>query len=179
MIIKSELSKKYAQAYFNLYVDSIKPSSVQSLQDAADFLSHSKELLFLLDYGALNSQEVDRCIQLFINKFQLPVFIEKLFMLLLEQNRIFLIGLVLHDICCLYKQHHNELDVTLSSVQELSPEQIEMLSDFFAFYSQSKINLTVVQDKSLIAGIRMQSEVWLWEDSVAKVLRTLKQNVLL
>ena len=179
MIVKSEFSKKYAQAYFNVYSESVEPSSIQALQNAAHFLSHSKQILFLLGYGTLGSQEVKRCIQLFIQKFELPQTIEKICMLLLEHNRIFLLGLVLHDICCIYKQEHNEIDVTLSTAHELLPEQIVELTKFFTAYSKGNVAMEVVQDTSLIAGIRMQSETWLWEDSVAKKLRALKQNVLL
>ncbi len=179
MIVKSEFSKKYAQAYYNVYAESVEPSSIQLLQNASHFLSHSKEILFLLGYGVLDSQEVKRCIQLFIQKFQLPQTIEKICMLLLTHNRIFLLGFVLHDICCIYKKEHNEIDVTLFTAQELLPEQLVELTDFFTLYSKGKVSMNVVQDSSLIAGVRMQSETWLWEDSVAKKLRALKQNVLL
>ena len=47
MIVKSELSKKYAQAYYHVYSEDIKLSSMQSLLEASNFLSHSKEILFL------------------------------------------------------------------------------------------------------------------------------------
>lgn len=179
MIVKSELSKKYAQAYYHMYAGSIQKSSIQSLQQASNFLEHSKEILFLLGYGALNSQDVTRCIQLFIQRFALPETIEKICMLLLQHNRIFLLEMVLHDICCIYKQEQKEIDVTLSTAHELSPEQIASLTDFFISYSEGRVSVDVVRDPSLIAGVRMQSETWLWEDSVAKKLRALQQNVLL
>lgn len=179
MIVKSELSKKYAQAYFHLYSESIQQSSLQSLQDASHFLSHSKEILFLLGYGTLESQEVARCVQLFIQRFNLPHTIEKLCMLLLAHSRIFLLGFVLHDICCIYKEKNNEIDVTVSTAHELSHEQLELLKEFFTFYSKAHVFMNVQRDPSLIAGIRMESETWLWEDSVAKKLRALQQNVLL
>ena len=179
MIVKSELSKKYAQAYYNAYSHSVEPSSIQALLQASNFLSHSKEILFLLGYGVLDSQEVKRCMQLFIQRFSLPQTIEKICMLLLAHNRIFLLESVLHDICCIYKKEHNEIDVTVSTAHQLLPEQIVELTEFFASYSKGKVFMNVVHDPSLIAGIRMQSETWLWEDSVAKKIRALKQNVLL
>lgn len=179
MIVKSELSKKYAQAYYAVYSENIEPSSIQALQQASNFLSHSKEILFLLGYGALDSQEVKRCIQLFIQRFALPQTIEKICMLLLAHNRIFLLEPVLHDICCIYKHEHNEIDVTVSTSHQLLPEQLVELTEFFTSYSKGKVVMHVKHDPSLIAGVRMQSETWLWEDSVAKKLRALKQNVLL
>lgn len=179
MIVKSELSKRYAQAYFNAYSPTIQSSSLQALQSASHFLSHSKEILFLIGYGMLESQEVERCVQLFIQRFALPQTIEKICMLLLAHNRIFLLGSVLHDICCIHKEKNNEIDVTVSTAHEVSSEQIEFLKKFFTYYSKATVTMSVVHDASLIAGIRMQSDMWLWEDSVAKKLRVLQQNVLL
>ena len=179
MIVKSELSKKYAQAYYHVYSSSLQPSSIHALEKASNFLSHSKEILFLLGYGSLNSQEVRRCIQLFIQRFALPETIEKIFILLFEHTRIFLLESVLHDICCIYKKEHNEIDVALTSAHNLTAEQIADFKDFFTLYSKSNVTLHVVHDPSLIAGVRMQSEMWLWENSVAKKIRALKQNVLL
>ena len=100
-------------------------------------------------------------------------------MLLFAHNRIFLLESVLHDICCIYKHEHNEIDVMLSTAHEILPEQVAALTEFFTSNSKGNVTMHVVRDPSLIAGVRMQSETWLWEDSVAKKLRALKQNVLL
>jgi F0F1-type ATP synthase delta subunit len=48
------------------------------------------------------------------------------------------------------------------------------------FEKKSNLRSTVRQhvDPSLIAGVRLQSDYFLWEHSIAKQLRDLKRNVL-
>jgi len=173
-----DVIKKYAQAWYTLFGKELSFTSIQNMQKAVAFLTTSKQLLFLLNYAVQEPAQVDHCIALLCQKFELPQSLRFLFILLLQHDRIEFLLKIIEDIIALYKLEHSMIDVQIKTAHSASQDEIIMLTQFFEKRSGMKALVTHIQDSSLIAGVRIESELWLWEASVQKQLRILKQNTL-
>lgn len=173
-----DIIKKYAQAWYNLFGKELSFDSIQNMHKAAQFLETSKQLLFLLNYAVQEPAQVEQCIQMLCAKFQLPASLHALFILLLKHDRIELFIKVIEDIIALYKLDHSMIDVHIMTAHQASADEIAMLTHFFEKKTGMQALVTCTQERSLIAGVRLESELWLWEASVQKQLRILKHNTL-
>lgn len=74
----------------------------------------------------------------------------------------------------LYRERHAVILCKIMSSHELSDDQKQVVEGFLHRQTQRKIVYTAAVDRELIAGIRIQGESFLWEQSVAHRLRLLE-----
>ena len=178
-ISQSPVARKYAQAYLNIFGDQHSFQDFCSLWRASQFLSEHHSLLFYLSLPMIQEVDKKRFIDLFFEKFHLFDSLKQLFYLLLKNKHIFLAIDVLQDIYSLYKIQHKISELKISSSSDLSEEKIEEIKKFFIHVSG--LDHVVVHcsiNQSLIAGIRLQSETYLWEYSIARQLNKIKQELI-
>lgn len=174
---RSDIAKKYAQAYLNVCGQEHTYQDFCSMWRAAQFLSEHHSLLFYLSLSMINEIDKKRFIDLFFEKFHLFPSLKQLFYLLLKNKHINLAADTLRDIYALYKIQHNIVDLQVTSAGDLSEKQIEEIRNFFIQRSGQKPFIHHHVNPSLIAGIRLQTETYLWEYSIAQHLRKLKQEL--
>lgn len=175
---QSELAKKYAHAYLNVYSDQHTYQDFCSLWRASQFLSEHHSLLFYLSLSMIHEIDKKRFIDLFFEKFHLFDSLKQLFYLLLANKHIFLAGHVLRDIYGLYKIRHNIAQLHVTSSSDMSEEKLEEIKQFFTKLSGQHVQINFAVDPKLIAGIRLRTETLLWEYSIAQQLRKLKQELI-
>ena len=177
-ISQSPVARKYAQAYLNVFGDQHTFQDFCSLWRACQFLSEHHSLLFYLSLPMIQEVDKKRFIDIFFEKFHLFDSLKQLFYLLLKNKHIFLTIDVLQDIYSLYKIKNNISELQISSSSDLSEEKIEEIKSFFIKLSGlSHVVVRYSVNPSLIAGIRLQSETYLWEYSIARQLNKLKQEL--
>lgn len=175
---RQDVCKKYAVAYIHVFKEDIDSSVLDALQRAFDFLSKHKNMLFLLSLYETTTEEKKRIITKFITTFKLPDSIHRLMDLLLQNKDICILTDVLRDVYCFSKKEFGVEDLKISSSCLLSESDQETLKQFFVTLSHKTCRITVEQDAELIAGIRMQSDTLLWENSVAKNMKKLRFDLL-
>ncbi|MBV8660665.1 MAG: ATP synthase F1 subunit delta [Candidatus Dependentiae bacterium] len=175
---QSELAKKYAQAYLNVFGEQHTFQDFCSMWRASQFLSEHHSLLFYLSLSMIHEVDKKRFIDLFFEKFHLFDSLKQLFYLLLKNKHIFLATDILRDIYALYKIKNKISDLQVTSSSDLSEEQIEEIKDFFTKLSGQHVVIRYSVDPGLIAGLRLQSDTLLWEYSIAQQLRKLKQELI-
>lgn len=173
----SALARKYAQAFLNLFMDRLSIDDCLSLVKLKYFFKSHKQALFFLSLHHISLELKMRFIDEIIVKFNLKQEFRKLFEVLLEHNRCHLIIDVLRKICSIYRARNNVILFTISSSYPLEVTSLEILENFLARQTGSTIIGIPQVDKNLIAGIRMQSENYLWEYSLKKQLQRLKRAV--
>ena len=174
---QSDLSKKYAKAYLNIFEKQHDLQDFHSMWRAAQFLSEHHNLLFYLSLSMVDDESKKRFIDLFFEKFNLFDSLKKLFYLLLKNKNIFITADVLRDIYNLYKKRNNLADLQVISSVELSSSELNEIKQFFENLSNKEVVVRQHVNPSLIAGIRLQTNTLLWEHSIAKQLRELKQKL--
>ncbi|AXK60580.1 ATP synthase F1 subunit delta [Candidatus Chromulinivorax destructor] len=175
---RSDIAKKYAQAYLNVCGKQHTYEEFCSMWRAAQFLSEHQSLLSYLSLSIIDEVDKKRFIDLFFEKFHLFPSLKELFYLLLKNKHINLAADTLRDIYALYKMQHNIVDLKVISADDLSENQIEEIKYFFTQLSGQHVHVRHHVNPALIAGIRLQTENYLWEYSIAQQLRKLKQELI-
>lgn len=83
---------------------------------------------------------------------------------------------VVEQIMLAYREHKGLLEVTCRTAVPLTDEQVAAIHEFLHEKTGKKIILIMVIDSSLLAGIRLQSETFLWEYSIGRQLQALRAS---
>lgn len=171
---ESVLAQRYAQAYLNVYIDSISYKDFRLIRDAGLFFAQNRHLLFFLNWPAIKKPAKIAALRQALEYCQVPSSINRLIDLLAAHKRMFLIIKILEYICKLYEKRHAIAQVTVTSSHPVTDQELKVMQQFLA----NKTGLSIIYDykidKKLIAGIRMQSDTFLWEYSINQQLKSIK-----
>ncbi len=176
-IKKSALAKKYAQAFLNTYPQAITSSILETLSKATDYFDKQKAFFLILTVPTLTFTQRLDALQKQLEPFNFPSEFDRLIHLLLTQHRIMLLPDILHQIITVYEQRHKIMEFSLKCSSSLTDKQQTALHNFIAQKTGYQIKSKTIVDPTLIAGLRLQSDTRLWEYSIAKKLRTIKESL--
>lgn len=172
------LAHKYAQGFFQVYSSCFTQEAYEQVRYAKIFFrSHAKILrifsLASLKEGSTEGSSTSILPELLRAKGSLPHFFLPLLALLLKHKRSALLPEVLEQITLLYCQANETEEIIIWSSSALSEEQVKTIQAFISKRRVRKIISTVQIDPSLIAGVRIQGEQFLWEYSVRGQFRNI------
>lgn len=167
------LAKKYAQAFINLFSSTLSHDSLVTIEQAYRFLQKDRYIIVLLSLPHLTFEQRTTMIHDFMRHFSLPIQLNKIMVLLLTHNRSFLIPPVLRYIMQLYKKHTNVLDFSIITAHQLSAENFKTIKQFLSQLTHKDIIYHEQINPALIAGIRLQSDEYVWEYSVRKQIKNI------
>jgi ATP synthase F1 delta subunit len=173
-IAENILAKKYASAFFNLNADTLSFDDYSALKAAAQYSKKNEKLFFLLNTPTVPTATKQTILEDLLHQFSLPNSLQPLIQLVLKHQRLFLLPAIFKQITVVYEKQKKIMEFTISSSQHLDKNQLEIMKTFLAKHTNYHIIYKQLFNKKLIAGIRMQSDVYLWEYSVAKQLRALR-----
>ncbi|TET33957.1 ATP synthase F1 subunit delta [Candidatus Dependentiae bacterium] len=168
-----DIARKYARAFFAVFGDVVTDKLAQNIDQAVQFLSTHRRALFLFKVPVIDRSVKVRGLEEFCDRFALGKSIQKLLVLLLDERRSSKFVLVLRAISALYRKKNNMVAITVASSYTLTDEQRATIEAFMAQRIAGKKSYTYTIDPALIAGVRVYSDTFLWELSVAKQLRDL------
>ena len=168
-IQESILSRKYATAFLNLFIDKLSLADYNTIVRTAAFLQEEPRLV---SYFKLPRVDVvkKKVITVLFKEFKLPSILKKLTDLLMRDQRLFLLGQVLKSMEQLYRQRKEIMAFEVSSSYKLTEKQLETITDLLVTKTGKRIEYEYEVDNALIAGIRLQSDTLLWEYSIARQL---------
>lgn len=167
------LARKYAQAYIQVYGSRLTQEARNQIERlVAEYMQH-KEKFFYLGLSSLAPAVKSNLVFKTCDQFQVRSVLQPLILLLAEQGRLALLVPVLQSVLSLDKELQGIIDVTIQSAQTLDAQQQEFVKKFLEHLTGKKIHARLVDNPELIAGIRVQSDTFLWEHSVAQQLRFL------
>jgi ATP synthase F1 delta subunit len=172
------LSKKYAQAYLQEYQDSLTLEQVQSFKPVIQFCRDHNNFLSVISVLVGKQPGFEELLEEMRIYFSLPMSIQKLMKLLIKRKKINIFAQILQDIYCLYMLHNNTHELTITTAETLEEDQKKRFEDFFKKLSGKKIISTAMIDESLIAGIRMQTDHFLWEYSIKSRMAQISRKML-
>lgn len=175
---ESYVAKKYAQAYMNVQGNLLTLPDYEAIKKASNGLLKNKRLIFFWRLSSIEPVIKALSIEQVSKKYNLPASIKKLCHFLLEHNRLFLIPLVLEKIGYLYEQLHNIEVFNIMSAQQLNEKELATLHHFLSQHLAKNVLYTQVVEPKLIAGIRMQSNNFLWQHSIATNIRRARLSLL-
>ena len=176
---QSLVAKQYAKAYIREYIQELSLADIENMKSAVSFFRRHHNFMSLISVIAKMQDKKQDLIDEIFSHFSLHQTLKKLVEVLIRHKRLLYFAQVLQDICCLYGTFHGILEVTIQSATPLTESEILKFETFFQKLSGRRIVSSMQINESLIAGVRMQSELFLWEYSVAARLRKLSQKLLI
>jgi ATP synthase F1 delta subunit len=174
---QSVVSKKYAQAFLNVYQDSLTLDQIQKFKLVIDFCRHHHNFLSIIGQLVGRQKGFDQLLDEMHEHFELPQSVKKLLEILIKRKKISIFAQVLQDIYCLYMLNNNIVELKIKSAIPLEADQQKKFQQFFEKLSQKRILSTVEVDESLIAGIRLESDLFLWEHSIKSQITELSKKM--
>lgn len=184
IVVESKIAKRYATAF--LRVTETQPALMETLGAFLHFLKTHSIFLATLNVPSISLEKKIEVIEKVLEKqklIQVPA-CKKLILLLLKDKRIDLLEEVLKKIIALYKQWEKKHHFTVTTSHSLEEEEEVTVLNFIQEQltlkglSPKDVTANFVVDPSLISGIRIAGNTFLWERSIAKQLRTLEQKIL-
>lgn len=175
---QQRIARRYAQAYCNVFGDDITPDSLERLVQLVDFLSTQKRILFFFRLPTLDHRIKEQGIATLCERYQLPESFKRLGALLVEHKRAFLLANVSNAIVREYNRRQKRERFTITSYPELQQSQKSIILASLAAQTGSTVEGTFTVDEKLIAGIRMRSDVHMWESSLAQQIRCLQLSLM-
>ena len=172
--IDKNIARKYAKAFMAVFPKSFTFTDVGKIEIAQKFLQTHKQILLFLQLPQFDQERKKSMVADLISHFSLPEHFSIIILLLIAHNRSFYIPAVLLAITQLYKEQTNSIEFSIHSTHNLNDQQIESIKHFLGKLLDKNIITTTLKDDSLIAGIRLQSNDYLWEYSLRKHLKTLQ-----
>lgn len=170
-------SRKYAQAFLNIFLDSITPEVYASIKSLESFLSSHRNALIFFGLHHIPTDIKLKLLNDLQSKFTLYEPMKKLFETLIRHNRSQLMPQVLKNICQYYRIRKNTMLFSIQSSHELDKESVATIEKFLAHHTNKHITSVQYINKNLIAGLRLQSDTLLWEYSIHKEIKKLTQIV--
>lgn len=167
------VARKYAQAYVHVCGSRLTEENFGQIEQFIIEYKQHKEKFFYLRLLSLAPGIKSTLILKSLDRFGLRSVLEPLIFILAGHSRLGLLVHVLQSIHALYKEMHGMVDVTIQSAHPLDVQQQSIVTSFLEHLTGKKIHAVLAGNPELIAGIRVQSDTFLWEHSVAQQLRSL------
>lgn len=171
-----KLARLYAAAFLNLHYDQIKDSDSQGLQKAYDFFLNHTQACFLMRLSLIDTDFVKKILQKKRKEFLLPECFDKLLCLLYAHKRTFLLSYVFQQLISEINKKRQWHHFLISHVATLSQEQKSYLNQWISRQIDGTVICQYQKDTTLIAGIRVQNEKYIWENSIRNRLNILNNS---
>lgn len=175
---ESIIAKKYATAFLNLHDDFLQEEHIRQLKAIEQFLKKNKNFYISLGIPTISRETKKIALQRVIGEFHLGRLTLQLMLTLLDHGRIEILDRVLYFIDIGYRRRKNIESYTIISSHALNESQKKDIEQFITTYSSATIRCKFVVDSSLIVGIRIESNTFLWERSMRRKLRRMSQSIL-
>lgn len=165
------LSRKYATAFLHVYGTTMIMDDYQNLQTFKRAWDTHPEWLRALAIPTVSLEKKITLIERMLAAYQVMPDFMRLMKLLLADKREILISPVIAMVCSSYLKQAGIVMCTLVSSHALTEQEQSIVQQFIARQVGSRIIYDYTVDPSLIAGIKVVSDTFMWEYSVARQLR--------
>jgi len=171
--VDRDIAQKYAHAFMAIFPRSCTLADMEKIKIAKKFLQTHKQTLLFLQLPQFDQERKKSMVADLISHFSLPQQLSAILLLLINHNRSFYAPEVLSCIAQLYTEQTHSVEFAIKSPHHLNDKQTESIKQFLGRLLNKNIIATSSIDRSLIAGLRLQSNDHLWEYSVRKHIQTL------
>jgi ATP synthase F1 delta subunit len=167
------LATKYAKAFVHVFGEKLTDEQLKALQELVALYDKNRQQFFYLYLSSISSAVKQHILLDLVARFHLRELLQPLIILLGEQGRLPLLFPIAHQIEVVFNEEHDLVEVQFMTAHELSAHNVAVMQQFLERLTGKKIQPTVIVKPELIAGVRLQSETFVWEYSIAQQLRAL------
>lgn len=170
------VTTKYAQAFVNVYGKQFTDFVIEQLKILIQDLVDKPTINIYLSLP-LGPAYQKQCFEQLINAYNLPDYFMRLADLLMHHHRVRKFTTIVQKILKQYYKQNNIIQFTINSSHELKAHDVNHLKKFLESVTNKTVLSTLIINKQLIAGIRVQSTNYLWENSIRKRLKSAVQQI--
>lgn len=171
------VARKYAAAFLSVAHQTFTYDDFMIIDARKELLLSSRAILFYMTLPVIKAPVIEKVMDLLFEGCATAPLLKKITLLLLKHHRIIILPEVLHQIGDLYKKEKGMAQFSITSAHPLDTALQQKLLAYLERETGQKIIPDFGVDRSLIAGVRMQSDTVLWEHSIRKQLRTAYQAI--
>lgn len=170
------LALRYAKAFLNLFWHYLKETDCELYEEAQKFFKNRAKTCFLLNLGLFSPTLKHEALNLMRCELKLPPIFNKLFVLLIEHGRSELFELFFKALIQELQARREEAHfvVHYTGTGGLEDAQKNLIVNFLERKTEKKVLCSYKQNDLLIAGLRLQSEQFLWDISVQARLNRIR-----
>jgi len=168
------LSRLYAHAFGGTVKDRISPDMVNKLEEWSQLWQPRAAAVAYLKLDNISAEVKERIVLDSAAAFESAQVLQPLVHLLVQHGRLWLIGLIIKEYVAWYRLQQGIAFVRMYTV--VAPTEQELADVRRWVMNKSgfrQVEIEVILDSTLLAGIRLESSSFVWEHSVRQQLRSL------
>jgi len=174
LIQKKKVARRYAEAFLHTFTPS-KEQLFEELDSLRNAYTKNSFFFNVLQFSSIRMEDKIRFIKQFCKKNNLSTPYYHLLTVLTQHKQLDIVEFVIKAIKQEFKKQNNMEDVIISTSHSLKPEEKETLEAALQKQITAKLTFFYRQDEALISGIKIQSDAYYWESSIAKRLRHIQR----
>jgi F0F1-type ATP synthase delta subunit len=174
---KRHRSRHYARAFLRVFGTLPEKTLFKAIDTLSSYYEKNRLVFRLLQFSSARRDAKIEAMEKLCDKLQLPEPISNLVGSLIKRKAIELLPTVLCALRSEFKKSARIYDFTVTSSHALSAEQKEAIERQLTKAVDGTLVVTYREDSSLIAGIRLQSPTYYWEESIARRIQNIRQTL--
>jgi len=170
-VVQQLLARRYARAFFNVYGTMVVETDFEGLERARIFFVQHKNINFFMKLSSLDAAVKKSAVKVLLKDLGLSPIFSKVLSLLIDEKRTYFLPEFFYQLRNEFKKVKGVTEWKISSSQDLSEDDQKIIEAFLKKTSKNDIYCVYECNNALIAGVRMQSDELLWENSVRQRLQ--------
>lgn len=176
-MLETRISLRYARAIFDVAnKENIEEQMVKDFNTVVAIKKSSRELRSIMNSPVVPQWKKSKIYEEIFTG-QVSEAMLRFLQLLAEKHREKLFDSIHYHFTKLYNDKHNLLPVTISSAREIDNKLSDIILDRLTKFTGKKLLAKFETDKSLIGGIKIQIDDWVYDASLSTRLKLLKQQL--
>jgi ATP synthase F1 delta subunit len=178
-IARQEIIKRYTRAFLEVYKERLEPRDLHVLSSFASFLKHHHLLAFFAHHAVIDHEkQVALYLKAVLYKApdaraELIDALEKLITILADHERLAFLPDIMALLVVRFFTSIGYQHATVTTAIALTAEQKKEIIESFKALTGKKVDAEFKIDYHLIAGMRIVSQDYLWESSLAQKIKAL------
>lgn len=170
------IAKKYAQAFINIFKKKLVFDDLKKLESFSQYLRKNRNIFVYAKLSLIDISVKKEVFDKLLFSFNLGNFFSDLVNLLIKHNRISLLPEVLDNIIKIYKNDNNIMEFNVISSDKLTENRLNLIKTFLSNKTQKYIIIKEKIDPNLIAGLKIYSDEFEWQNSIRHRLNLLERS---
>jgi F0F1-type ATP synthase delta subunit len=179
---RQQIIKRYTRAFLQIYKEQLQPVDLEALSAFAYFLKHHHTLAFFAHHSII---EPEKQVALYIKAFsckaprarpELIRAVEQLITILISHDRLVLLPAIIALIVLRFFKVIGYQHASITTAIAVTDAQKKDIIESFRALTDKKIDAEFEIDPQLIAGVKIVSQDYLWESTLAQKIKALGKN---
>ena len=175
----TETSERYARALYEVGKESNEIEKIEAdIKSFLSFFERSPEIKNFIQNPTHVIETQNKVLDILSKKLNFSKNLNNFFLLLIKKRRMFFVKKITKTFLNLCSKNRGEINASLISSKELSPNELENISSELSLSMGSTIKFDYKVDQSLIGGLKLQLGSFMIDTSIKNKLKKYEQRML-